>query len=132
MARPSDVDTKIISIRIPMSRYIDLLNEAVQKRLSLSELITLYLFPKITKKKEKEESKPKPPAEEKKSTKGMQTTSEEMPIMVGDKYQVSDFLSNNGVSRFQNKLDNTKKGQSVYIDKYHIKNEGRQRVKVFA
>lgn len=44
MGRPSEINTKTVSVRVPMEKYIELLQEAVSKNLSLSEYVTLRLF----------------------------------------------------------------------------------------
>lgn len=122
MARLSEVDSKTISVRIPMNRYIDLLNEAMEKKLSISELITLYLFGKAS--KEKPQEPEKKPAEI--------TVTNLKVIFTGNKHQVLSFLWDRGERKCRTKIENTLRGQSVEIGKYLIENEGRNKLKVFA
>lgn len=44
MARPSEIETKTVSVRIPMVSYIRILQEAISKNLSLSEYLTLKIL----------------------------------------------------------------------------------------
>jgi hypothetical protein len=44
MARPNEVNSKTISVRIPMSQYIELLQTATNMKLSVSEYLLLKLF----------------------------------------------------------------------------------------
>jgi hypothetical protein len=44
MGRPSEVNTKTVSVRVPMDKYIELLSKAVSLKLSLSEYLNLLIF----------------------------------------------------------------------------------------
>lgn len=44
MARPGDIDSKSVSVRIPMTKYLELLQEAMNLKMSMSELLTYKLF----------------------------------------------------------------------------------------
>jgi len=44
MARPSDIDSKPIATRVPMSDYIKFLQEASERKLSMSEFLLLKIY----------------------------------------------------------------------------------------
>jgi hypothetical protein len=50
MARPGDIDSKSVSVRIPMGKYLELLQEAMNQKMSMSELLTYKIFKNETKK----------------------------------------------------------------------------------
>lgn len=44
MARPSDIETKALATRVPMSDYIQILKTATDKKLSVSEYLAMKIF----------------------------------------------------------------------------------------
>lgn len=130
MARPSEIDSKTISVRIPMVKYMELLEEAIEKRLSVSELITYYLFSKKTQHKTSNELKNEiielTPAEPKRKL-----------IMEGYKYDVYNFFTGNDengtpIKGFRIKIEALRKGEEVKIGKYLVKYPKLGKLKVFA
>ena len=46
MSRPSEINTKTMSVRVPMQFYLDFLNEAIEKNLGLGDYMSYKLMSK--------------------------------------------------------------------------------------
>lgn len=104
MARPADISTKTVSLRIPMDKYISLLNEAYEHKISMSELLLLRLF--SPEKKSKSVNKPtQTPVKERGKKSPKNDTSIPRIIYQGSKSEVWNKMKKNrktyGFNRWQ-------------------------------